>query len=209
MENNIEDTNNMGDTENRRLTKGEKYFLRREKKEQENLLKLRRKKVKNIFWIFSFSLLAVLIVGGLVYGINNYISNRSQGNPGIPELEMTQKTYDAGTVSINDGLVEHTYEIKNIGVGDLKISGIESSCMCTTAYLRVGEKKSPKFGMHNNPKFWSEKIAPGEIGYLDVTFDPLFHGPDGTGSMLREIYFLTDDPKNKKVKTQLFINVVK
>jgi len=63
--------------------------------------------------------------------------------------------------------------------------------------------------MHTNSLLWSEKIPPGETGYLDVVFDPAFHGPEGTGNMIREIYFTTNDVNNKQATVRLLINVVK
>ena len=63
--------------------------------------------------------------------------------------------------------------------------------------------------MPDKPTFWSQKIAPGEIGYLEVTFDPAFHGPGGTGSVIRAIYLSTDDPKNKTAEVKLLVNVIK
>lgn len=79
--------------------------------------------------------------------------------------------------------------------------------MCTTAKLKVGDKESPEFGMHDNSVFWSQKIAPGQVGYLDVAFDPAYHGPQGTGPVVRAIYFSTDDPQNKTSQVRLLADV--
>lgn len=81
--------------------------------------------------------------------------------------------------------------------------------MCTTAILTVGDKKSTKFGMHKNPAFWSETIAPGQTGFLEMTFDPAFHGPEGTGSVMRAVYFFTNDPEQKEMEVRLSADVVK
>ena len=81
--------------------------------------------------------------------------------------------------------------------------------MCTTARLKVGDKESGEFGMHDNPAFWSQRIVPGETGFLEVSFDPMFHGEDGTGSMVREVYLSTNDSENKKAALRLIINVIK
>lgn len=80
--------------------------------------------------------------------------------------------------------------------------------MCTTAVLKVGDKTSPEFGMHDNAAFWSQNITPGETGYLEVVFDPAFHGPQGVGQALRVIYLTTNDPENKKAEARLIANVV-
>lgn len=190
--------------EDHRLTKKEKYLLKKQRKEQERLEKARRKKIKKIVKIF---LPLILIAGGLVFVLANYSPAEDQG--GMSRIEIDPWEYNAGTVSMAEGLVKKTYEIKNNGDGDLKISSIKTSCMCTTVRLKVGDKTSPEFGMHSNSAFWSQKIAPGEIGYLEVVFDPAFHGPQGTGSVVRVVSLSTDDPQNKEAKIRLIANVIK
>jgi len=196
---------------NKPPTKKEKRILKKQKKEQERLRLERRKKVKKLVSVLS---ILVLIAVGAIFGLVNYMPSADQnkqesGNQGSPRIEIAQKEYNAGTVSMAGGLIKHVYEIKNTGTGDLKIDKIRTSCMCTTAILRVRDKKSPKFGMHNNPVFWSQKIAPMETGYLEVIFDPAFHGPRGIGSAVRFVYLSTNDPKNREVKVKLFANVVR
>lgn len=184
------------------LTKRQRRLLRKQQKEQERLRLIRRKKIKKTIFIF---LLVVLIAGGIIFGLLSRLSSESQG---MPRIEISEKEYDAGTVSMAAGLVKHTYEIKNKGDGDLKINRIWTSCMCTTAHLKVGDKISSEFGMHSAPVFWSQKIAPGETGYLGITFDPGFHGPQGTGPVIRTIYLSTSDPQNKKIEFRLSANVM-
>lgn len=191
--------------ENAKPTKKAKYFLRKEKKEQDRLTETRKKKNRKIIKVFAISLIAVLVVGGIALGINKSVKNRNFGDP---RVEIVSLEYDAGTVSMADGLVRHTYEIKNVGEGDLKIKKIRTSCMCTTARLKIGDDLSPEFGMHDSFP-WSERIAPGETGYLEVVFDPSFHGPAGTGLVTRAIYVPTDDPENKNIEFILTANVVK
>lgn len=185
------------------LTKKQRRLLRKQQQSQERLRLIRQKKIKKMVIIFFP---AALIIGGIIFGLLNYSSLESQG---APKVEITQKEYDAGTISMADGVVKYTYEIKNVGDRDLKIDRIWTSCMCTTSILRVGDKESPKFGMHDNPVFWSQKIASGEVGFLEVTFNPAFHGPQGIGPVVRIVYLSTNDAQNKKVEVKLLANVVK
>lgn len=192
-----------------RASKRERYLLKKQKKEEERLRRARQKKIRKIVVVSLISLPIILIIGGAVFGIVNYLTREDrENNQGIPKVEVSPEEYDAGTVSMGEGLVEYTYEIRNVGEGDLKIDRIWTSCMCTTARLKVGDEEGEEFGMHSNPVFWSQKIAPGEIGYLEVVFDPAFHGPQGTGPMVREVYLSTDDPQNKKVEVRLIANVI-
>lgn len=190
--------------DNQKLTKKERYLLKKQRKEQERIRLIRRKKIKKILFI---SLPILLSAGIIIFFTKNYTPEEK--HPGTPAMEIPVKEYDAGTISMSDGNIKHSYEIKNNGVGDLEIKDIKTSCMCTTAILKVRDKKSPEFGMHNNPVFWSEKIYPGETGILEVTFDPAFHGPQGTGDIVRIVSFLTNDPQNEKAEIRLLANVTK
>jgi hypothetical protein len=193
----------MDDFNNQTLTKKQRRLLRKQQREQERLSSISRKKIKKAVFIF---LPIVLIAGGIVF---SWLSYSPSENQGTPKIEIVQKEYDAGTVSMADGVVKHTYEIKNTGDSDLKINRIWTSCMCTTAVLRVGDKKSPKFGMHDNPAFWSQTIAPEQAGFLEVEFDPAFHGPQGVGLAVRAVYLSTNDPENKKAEVKLSANVIR
>ena len=148
---------------------------------------------------------AVLIIGGLIAGLIVYSQEKNQPNS---KIEVIPQEYNFGTISMADGPVKYTYKIKNIGQGDLKITRIQTSCMCTTAVLKVGNNISPQFGMHTSSLLWSQNIAPGEVGDLEVVFDPGFHGPEGTGETLRGVYISSNDPQNKKVEVRLIANVV-
>ncbi len=45
--------------------------------------------------------------------------------------------------------------------------------------------------MHDNPTSWSAEIKPNETFEVNVFFDPLAHGPTGTGAIKRTIQLLT------------------
>lgn len=192
----------MGNFNDQPLSKKQRRLLKKQKKEQERLLLARRKKIKKAIFI---SLPIVLIAGGIIFALLN--SPSESKNPGAPKIEIPQKEYDAGTISMADGPIKYTYEIKNTGDGDLKINSIWTSCHCTTSRLTVGDKTSEEFGM--DKRSTSQKIAPGETGFLEVTFDPAFHGPRGVGSAVRAIYLSTNDPQNRKAEVRLVVNVTR
>ena len=183
----------------------EKYLFKKQQKEEKLLKKERSKRSKKII---KFSLIFVagfLILFGAVFGAYSYFSNKTSDL--ASKIEISSKEYDAGSVSINGGLVTHSFEIKNVGEGNLKINKIWTSCMCTVAKLRVGNDLSPEFGMHTSSLLWSKEIKPGETGYVEVAFDPAFHGPTGTGAITRAIYVSTDNSENKNIEFLLSVNV--
>lgn len=164
-----------------------------------------KSKIKKITII---SLLSILIVGGIVFVFINFSKGKSQDTP---KIEISPLEYDAGTVSMSAGLVKKTYEIKNVGNGNLEIDNIWTSCACTTAILKIGDRISPEFTMPGHkmaPIFWSETLKPGERGELEVIFDPAFHGLQGIGQALRAVYLSTNDPQNKKVEVKLLANII-
>lgn len=151
---------------------------------------------------------AVLVVGGVIGGISIYQGEKSTG---IPQIKIDTFSYDFGEVAMSKGLAVHSFNIKNEGDGDLKIFNISTSCMCTTAVLKVAGKSSPEFGMHNSLAYWSKKLKPQETAELEVTFDPLAHGPEATGPITRRVTLYSDDGGEENVKSVLTIsaNVVK
>lgn len=123
-------------------------------------------------------------------------------------IEISPLEYELGDISMAEGLVYRTFEIKNVGEGELSITDIRTSCMCTTAILTVDGETSPQFGMHSNTMLWSEKISPGQVGILEVTFDPAFHGPNGTGKFVRTINVSNNDRQVRVIKLRLTGNII-
>src|SRR3989339_1528292 len=163
----------------------------------------------NIHIIIIVLFVLILIVGGIIVGAIMDASDTSNG--GVAKIVIDSNRYDFGTISMADGLPRHTFTIKNEGTADLDISQISTSCMCTSAILSVDGQDSPKFGMHSNPTFWSQSIAPGQTATLEVIFDPLAHGPDAIGPITRGITGYSNDNGGKNVPFQLTFsgNVVK
>lgn len=105
--------------------------------------------------------------------------------------------YDWGDVDIEGGVLEKTFTFQNDSADeDLILYGLQTSCMCTSAIINLpNNEKSPKFGMHNNPK-WSHVIKSKEKFKVDVFFDPIFHGPDVTGSIMRQVLLASSSREN-------------
>lgn len=184
------------------LTKRERKLLRKQQKEKDEFSSLRLKKIKKIIFVS----IIVLMIGGAV-GLFAKSYTSEEKHLGAPKLEIFENEYDAGDILMSGGLIRHTYEIKNTGEGDLKIDKVWTSCHCTTAILKVGDKESPEFGMDGSRAFWSQKLAPGETGQLEVIFDPAFHGHQGMGQAIRVVYLSTNDPQNKRAEFKMSANV--
>jgi len=117
-------------------------------------------------------------------------------------VEISEKSYDWGEIQINEGAVERVFEIKNTGSGELSLSNISTSCMCTTAQLILGDESSPEFGMHTKSSYVMN-VPEGQTAQLKVVFDPAFHGPSGVGPINRQIKVETNDPSTPELNFML------
>lgn len=123
------------------------------------------------------------------------------------KAEVGETNYDWGEIKINGGNAEKVFFIKNAGTGPLKLSGVSTSCMCTTAQVIIDGKGSPFFGMHQKSS-WIGEVPAGKQAELKIVFDPAFHGPSGIGQMTRQIEVDTNDKNNPKLEFTLKGNVV-
>mgnify|MGYP001560368993 FL=1 len=150
--------------------------------------------------------IAVLVLGfmGIIWAIKSE-SVESDASQGTPKLALEIDRFDFGDVSMANGLAKKTVKITNQGDGDLKISRMQTSCMCTVVAVDVGGKRSPEFGMPGHgdggPANWSQVIKPGESGELEMIFDPNAHGPDAVGPITREIDIFSNDGNQDGSKT--------
>ena len=201
----IEEINNHPTEEtDHHLTKRERRRQRQQQQEEKKSAIMRRKRNKPII---GLSLAALIIIGGIAWLIIAGLKsqNTDVSNSGTPKVKINQTEYDFGDISMANGKVNYTFEIKNEGDGDLIIDSIWTSCHCTTARLQIGKKKSPEFGMDKLST--DQKIAPGETGVLEVIFNPAFHGHAGMGAITRAVYLSTNDPNNKQIEVRVSADV--
>lgn len=125
-----------------------------------------------------------LIIGLLVSapaaaqeGLNPLIPGGNSAPPGrAPKAAAVNPLYDFGT-ALEGTMVSHTFTIKNNGHGYLDISGVKTSCGCTTG----------------NPS--KTHVAPGDESEIAVSFDTHFQ----KGHQVRTITAFTNDPDNPQV----------
>ena len=158
----------------------------------------------------------ILLLSGATYVIYTVLAQapKKEDLSGTPQITTENARYDFGDISMSKGKVKQNFTIKNTGTRDLTISDITTSCMCTTALLEVDGKRGPSFGMPGHgskPLFWSETIAPGSEGVLEVTFDPAAHGPSALGSVTRSITVMSDSGGKSNTPTSFMFtaNVVR
>jgi len=112
-------------------------------------------------------------------------------------------SYDFGDIDIFGGKVRTAYTLKNEGLEDITILSGITSCMCTE-----GEIDDLRFGMHESSGKTITIPAGGEKT-LTAVFDPLAHGPDGTGKIKRELLLKTNSSVTPDVTVTFAANVTK
>lgn len=172
-------------------------------------------------------IIIILGVGGLVWwskvadkavvGADEFGGSRPaiiEGEAGILTAEET--FYDFGQISMKDGNVSKIFKVTNFGAGDVKLTDVSTSCMCTAAYiLRDDGSKLGPFGMpghggtggmpgHGDGKA-GEIIPAGEFRDIEVVYDPNAHGPAGVGLVDRFIYL--EDENGQKLELEIKANV--
>lgn len=117
----------------------------------------------------------------------------TSGPPGV--LEVNERFYDFGTISMAKGKVTRTFRLRNTGGTPITIRRMSTSCMCTSATLIVGDRRRGPYGMPGHgyiPRIDQEIEAESEAS-VDVTFDPAAHGPAGVGPIQRVVTIETVD----------------
>lgn len=140
---------------------------------------------------------AIAALGGIVWlaqpdSQTNNVATALQNGGGTLSAEET--SFDFGTVSMAAGTVKNEFRIKNTGSGAVTINKMYTSCMCTTATLKVGGEKFGPYGMPGHgfiPKI-GQVINPNEEATVEVVFDPAAHGPAGVGRIQRVVTIEND-----------------
>ncbi len=103
-------------------------------------------------------------------------------------IVLTSQDADFGTIA-NDAPVTRTFEIRNDGEGELEITGLTTSCSCTTAEVE------------------DITVPPGSATTLIVTFDPRTHN-GATGHFMRQVFITSNDPDAPRTTFTFRVEVV-
>lgn len=150
--------------------------------------------------------ITILVIGGasVINGRKNGSGTEASESPlaqVVGGLAVSPQPFDVGEVPYNGGIKRFKFKMKNETGNDLKLIRITTSCMCTQAAIKVGDKATDFFGMDmygaGNPKI-DVTLAAGSESELLVSFDPTAHGPQGIGPFDRSIRLEFADPAGYK-----------
>jgi hypothetical protein len=102
------------------------------------------------------------------------------------KIEFDHRAYDFGPIGRTD-TVQHEFAFKNVGEKPLKILGLDTMCMCVTAYTTKKE------------------IAPGESASIVATVEPWKY--DGV-SPWKSVGITTNDPEQPVVNVTVAADII-
>lgn len=105
-----------------------------------------------------------------------------------PRIELSATEFNFGIIP-NTAPVSRVFQVRNVGGDELTITGVSTSCGCTSAEIS------------------GRNLSPGEAADLKVTYDPQAH--DGaTGEFMRLVYIRSTDPDIPEATLTIRVTVV-
>jgi len=147
---------------------------------------------------------AVLIGGGIIlFSDGDKQTVEVQETVSTSVLSADREIHDFGEIDIFSGLVTTTFALTNEGSEPITVKEGTTSCGCTNAEL-----EGISFGMHE--KMNKEFVIPaGETKDLIVLYDPLAHGPSGTGLAQRSVFLKTNSSVTPELEVRIKAMVTK
>ncbi len=110
-------------------------------------------------------------------------------NSGNPQIGLEATNLDLGDV-VNGEIVSREVMVWNDGTTDLVVDSVSTSCGCTQATV--------------DPMI----IPPGESATLFIEFDSGAHGPKLTGTLIRQVFIMSNDPQQEEAMVELTANIL-
>src|SRR3989344_6754123 len=150
-----------------------------------------KESIKQIAILLGF---IILVVAGLVWFGGSETKAPTAASVNVSgKLTTAETKYDFGAVSMANGKVNKEFVLENQSKDSVAIGEVSTSCMCTTAELKVGDKTAGPFGMpgHGGAPKANLIVKPGEKLVVKTIFDPAAHGPAGVGPIERQVMIST------------------
>lgn len=141
----------------------------------------------------------IILIGGLAFWLTKSIGGG--GDSFVPNVEAQNLEaspsgiMSLGRVTYGGGIVSKSFDIKNISNKNIKLRKITTSCMCTTAKVKIGDKETKLYGMEMNGDLnplIDFDVPAGATAQVVFNFDPAAHGPAGIGAIDRVVTLFFD-----------------
>lgn len=126
----------------------------------------------------------LFLIGLIIVGVGLVACTGSD-----PQIEVETNTLDLGEV-VNGDIITRDVMVKNVGSADLIVESVSTSCGCTQASLD------------------SMTISPGDSATLHIEFDSGAHGAELTGSLIRQVFIVSNDPEQQEASIELSAIVI-
>lgn len=147
---------------------------------------------------------AVVIGGGiLLFSGSDDQSTETVSVASASTLTVDRQLHDFGEIDIFSGIVTTEFTLTNEGADDIVVKEGTTSCGCTNASI-----EGISFGMHEGMSK-EITISAGETKNLTVIYDPLAHGPSGTGLVQRSVFLKTNSSITPELEARIKAMVVK
>ncbi len=103
-------------------------------------------------------------------------------------FSLREKEFDFGKIKQSGGEVKHEFTVQYNGKTPIKITGVPTSCGCTTA------------------KIEKDILNPGETTIITVEFDPNFH-EEPIGKFFKSVIILTEPSTNPPPELKIWAQV--
>lgn len=155
-------------------------------------------------------IVGVVVLGVALLGYSMIIVGQNTETPEVAvnqtsgsKIIILEEPFDFGDIDIFAGKVDTTYTLKNEGTEDVAIIKAGTSCMCTEGVIA-----GLTFGMHGSD-VQSVVIPAGGEEKVKAIYDPLAHGPSGTGPVTRTLLLETNSIVTPQIELRFSANVVK
>ncbi len=151
-------------------------------------------------------IVVILLVGvGIMFALKPTDTSVQNATSTVIKAQLVTSTeqYDFGTIDINGGKVTTEFPVTNMGEETVTILDGTTSCACTSAEL-----DGVSFDMHKGMNR-TVTIEPGETKIMTATYDPLFHGPNSTGRITREVILKTNSVVTPEIRARFKADVIK
>ena len=96
----------------------------------------------------------IILLGILLLHITGYTHAKNADDEKVPVFSPVETSYNFGTISENEGYVEHIFKFSNTGSAPLTILNVQTTCGCT------------------RPEWTKGAVEPGKEGFIIITFNP-------------------------------------
>jgi hypothetical protein len=189
----------------RHLSKSERRKLKKQRRRERLEREEGERKRKN-----TMNKVKIIIPIVLVVAVGWFLLSSLAVVPDAPILQLSSSYHNFGNVPGGGSVVSTLMGITNTGESDLIITGMDSSCGCTTASIVTDGVEGPRFSMSmhgTNPTGWSETIEPGNTAQLKIYYNPSTHS-ELRGPVTRYVTIFSNDPYKSQMRVTIEANQV-